>query len=390
MPSFRRLRTSTPDVFVSRLRDLGLLEPGGPGAAPYWNTGAAYALTPELALHWLEAADTLHGLCMQALEAVIRRKDYAAFGITSSAMIGAIERSWQTDRNPFLGRLDLTFGEDGRPKLLDYEADGPVCLPEASYLQWEWFEAWKPAHGQRGDDQENLIYEKLVEMWRKLDLKPRLAIACGGDADDDGAPGDTAERFTAQFLAETAGETDLRANICGMQQVGWDTEDLRFTDDLDKPLANLVKLYPWHWMEQEPNIEALSVSRTRITPPAWTRLLADKTLLAVLWRMFPTCPYLLPATLEPGVLSMPTVAKPRRGWDGVGVSLPGQPSATEAGPLVWQAHCPLPRFEDSGTVHAAASVWMVGGAAAGLSFRESPAPITRIDARFVPHILTKG
>jgi glutathionylspermidine synthase len=51
---------------------------------------------------------------------------------------------------------------------------------------------------------------------------------------------------------------------------------------------------------------------------------------------------------------------------------------------VWQAHCPLPVLDGA---HAAPSVWMVDGTAAGLSFRESTTPVTRIDARFVAHIL---
>ena len=384
MLSLRRLRAPTPGPFRDRLRALGLLEPGAAGGAPYWNTEAAYALTADEAARWLQAADTVHALCLRAIDAVIAAGDYAPFGIQSANMVSAIEQSWRARETAFVGRMDFTLDGNGVPRLLDYEADGPVCMPEASYLQWEWFESWKAAHGAGGEDQENLIYEKLLDMWRKLRLGGRLAIASGGDADGDGAPLDTAERFTAEWLADTAGEVGLDLHRCGIAQVGWDTEALRFTDAGDAVLELLVKLYPWHWMEREQNIDALPASRTRILPQPWTRLLADKALLAVLWTMFPDCPFLLPAALEPGVLDGPVVSKPRRGWDGEGVSLPGQPAAREHGPLLWQAHCPLPLLDG---VHAAPSVWMVDGAAAGLSFRESPTPVTRIDARFVPHIL---
>lgn len=383
MIPLRRLRTTTPGPFRDRLRALGLLEPG-PDGLPYWNTEAAYALPAPAAARWLEAAEAVHALCLQAIEAVVATRDYAAFGIEGEAMVAAIEQSWRARGTAFVGRMDFTLGEDGVPRLLDYEADGPVCLPEASYLQWEWFEAWKPAHGQGGEDQENLIYEKLLAMWRGLRPAGRAAIASGGDAAKDGAPLDTAERFSADWLADTAAEAGLTLQRCGIAQVGWDRGALRFTDAADEVLELLVKLYPWHWMEREPNADALATSRTRILPEPWTRLLADKALLAVLWRMFPDSPFLLPAALEPGALAMPAVAKPRRGWDGEGVALPGQPAATEHGPLVWQAHCPLPVLDGA---HAAPSVWMVDGAAAGLSFRESTTPVTRIDARFVPHIL---
>jgi glutathionylspermidine synthase len=384
MLPFRRLRVSTPDLFQRRLRDLGLME-AGPDGAPYWNTDAAYALAPQVSLKWLHAADAVHEMCLKAIDALISARDYAPFGIESPAMITAIERSWHARETTFIGRMDFTLGADGVPKLLDYEADGPVCLPEASYLQWEWFEAWKQTGGKGHVDQENLIYEKLISMWKKVPLGGRVCIASGGDADGDGNPLDTAERFTAEYLAETAREVGIEPHLCGIGQVGWDTEALRFTDGEDKVLEILVKLYPWQWMEQEPNAEALPLSKTRFLPQPWTRLLADKALLAVLWRMFPDSPHLLPAALEAGALRVPAVAKPRRGWDGLGVSLPGEPTATDAGPLVWQAHCPLPVLDG---VHAAPSVWMVDGEAAGLSFRESRAPITRIDARFVPHLLS--
>jgi glutathionylspermidine synthase len=58
------------------------------------------------------------------------------------------------------------------------------------------------------------------------------------------------------------------------------------------------------------------------------------------------------------------------------------------GPLLYQAHCPLPVLEAGrGQVHACISVWMVGGEPAGISFRESRGPVTGAAARVVPHIL---
>ena len=107
--------------------------------------------------------------------------------------------------------------------------------------------------------------------------------------------------------------------------------------------------------------------------------------------MAPGAPNLLPTFLErPAQGAM--VAKPRRGWDGEHVYLPGQTPGQvpeeEMGPLLYQAHCPLPQFNtNAGAVHANLSVWMVGGEPAGISFRESRGPITGPSARFVPHIL---
>ncbi len=245
--------------------------------------------------------------------------------------------------------------------------------------------------GRGQDSQENLLYEKLSAHIPRIGLPSRFAIACGGATDADGRPADTTERFDAEYLAEIAGASNLAARICSIEQIGWDLDAQRFTDDRDEPLEAMIKIYPWDWMEDEPNAEVLPSSRTRIYPGAWVRLLADKTMMALLWHMFPDGENLLPTFLDRPPRGE-WVAKPRRGWDGEHVYLPGQPVGAvpedEVGPLLFQAHCPLPVFPAArGQAHAAVSVWMVGGEPAGLSFRESRGPVTGPAARFVPHIL---
>ena len=56
------------------------------------------------------------------------------------------------------GRFDLRYDGAGPAKLLEYNADTPTTLLEASILQWNWL---KDTH--EGDDQWNSLHEKLVE-----------------------------------------------------------------------------------------------------------------------------------------------------------------------------------------------------------------------------------
>ncbi|WP_131829687.1 glutathionylspermidine synthase family protein [Teichococcus deserti] len=386
MPPFTRIPLATPAPFRRRLDQLGLLVANDEGL-PYWESQAAYQIGAQPAAALLKAAETLQALCRRAVATIVDTQDFSPFAIESAAMQAAITASWKASEAPLYGRMDFSFAPDGTPKLLDYEADGPLGLPEASYLQWEWFEAF-PAAEQNGASQENLIYEKLLTQWPRLELLPRAAIACGGATTADGRPGDTAERFTAEYLAETAREAGVALGLCSIEAVGWDGDARAFTDEQDQPLAALLKLYPWHWMEQEPNVETLGVNRTRLLPAAWTRLLADKAFLAVLWTMFPDCPYLLPSSLDAAAIAGDRVAKPCRGGDGEGISLPNQ-SHESGAPLLFQQHCRLPFFHahEGRAAYAALSVWMVGDAAAGLGFRESTGPITDAGHRFVPHIL---
>nr|WP_245217313.1 glutathionylspermidine synthase family protein [Neoroseomonas nitratireducens] len=375
---------------MQSLSDFGLLQLG-PDDQPYWVTDGAYVIGAKAAGALLDAASSIEALCLQAVEEIVASGDYARFGIARPEMQAAIAQSWRAKDAPLHGRMDFSFAPDGTPMLLDYEADSPYGLAEASHVQWGWFESWRSVSGKTSDSQENLIFEKLSAHLPRMGLPPRFAIACGGATGSGGAPADTSERFDADFLVEIAQAAGMSPRICAIGQVGWDLDAQRFTDDRDETLDALIKIYPWEWMEREPNAAFLPLSRTRILPGAWTRLLADKTMLALLWHMAPGAPHLLPTFLE-----RPTtgafVAKPCRGWDGEHVTLPGQPVGdvpiAEVGPLLYQAHCPLPVFDSGrGPVHAAVSVWMVGGEPAGLSFRESRGPVTGADARFVPHIL---
>jgi glutathionylspermidine synthase len=391
-PPFQRVPVTTPADALARLRELGMLA-DGPDGQPWWVTDAAYVIDAALVDRVFAAATGIQQRCYAAVEALVASGDYTYFGIANPAMQAAIAQSWRAKDSPLHGRMDFTFAPDGTPMLLDYEADSPFGLAEASYVQWEWFEAWQAASGAGKDSQENLIYEKLKAHLPRTGLPPRFAIACGGETAVNGDPADTGERFDAEYLAEIAREVGLRPGICSMEQLGWDLDAQCFVDAADEPLQAMIKIYPWDWMEDEPNVEVLPRSRTRILPGAWTRLVADKTMMALLWHMAPGTPNLLPTFLDrPAQPGGPLVAKPRRGWDGEHVYLPGQvpgevPEAA-MGPLLYQAHCPLPVFEAGrGGVHANLSVWMVGGEPAGIAFRESTGPVTGPAARFVPHIL---
>jgi glutathionylspermidine synthase len=389
-PPFQRIAVKTPREAEARLRELGMLEPNADGV-PWWVTDSAYVIDAALVDRVFEAAKGIQARCYAAVEAIVGSGDFSYFGIRNPAMQTAIKRSWAAKDSPMHGRMDFTFGPDGTPLLLDYEADSPFGLAEAGHVQWGWFEAWQAAEGKPSDSQENLIYETYIKHLPRTGLPTRFAIAVGGDTLPDGRPADTGERFDAQFIAEMATEAGLRPSICSIGQVGWDVDARAFTDEADEVLQALVKIYPWDWMEDEPNVDVLPECRTRVLPGAWTRLLSDKTMMALLWHQQPGAPNLLPTFLnrpEQGA----TVAKPRRGWDGEHVYLPGQTPGLvpedEMGPLLFQAWCPLPVFNTkAGEVHANLSVWMIGGEPAGIAFRESRGPVTGPAARFVPHIL---
>ena len=176
----------------------------------YWDERACYRLTSD-EVDTLEAATgELHQRCLEAVEHVIAHRRYAELGI-APAFAPLIERSWR-DRAPSLyGRMDLAFG-DGVPRLLEYNADTPTALLEASVVQWYWLQEVMPQA-----DQFNSIHEKLIAKWK--DLKDYVAdpvYFAYLDNDED--------TMTVTYLLDTAEQAGLRTQAIQMGDIGWDQE----------------------------------------------------------------------------------------------------------------------------------------------------------------------
>ena len=130
-------------------------------AGPYWDESACYEFSaPEIdALE--SAAHSLHYLCIDAAEAVIRNGWWERLGIPALA-VPSILRSWERDDFSLYGRFDFAFDGHGPPKLLEYNSDTPTALVEAAVAQWFWLQETRP-----DADQFNSIHERLIEAWRR-------------------------------------------------------------------------------------------------------------------------------------------------------------------------------------------------------------------------------
>src|SRR3974377_1024396 len=91
-------------------------------------------------------------------------------------------RSWEEREPSIYGRFDLAYDGVGAPKLLEYNADTPTALLEASVIQWFWLKDID----ERGD-QCNSIHERLIEAWtalKELDGRPIHFAAQEGIVED--------------------------------------------------------------------------------------------------------------------------------------------------------------------------------------------------------------
>ena len=342
----------------------------------YWDERACYRFSAA-EIDTLElATGELQTRCIEAVERVIGKRDYARFAIPE-AFHALIERSWNDDDKSLYGRFDLSWDGRGEPKMLEYNADTPTALLEASVVQWYWLKDVLPEA-----DQFNSIHEKLIERWKDMrgQLPAGARVHFTGDADSPEDQGNL------DYLRDTATQAGLQALAIGIADVGWD--GARFVDLEGRPINALFKLYPWEWMVREDFGAHLLAGTMRVIEPPWKMLLSNKAILPVLWEMFPEHPNLLAASFEPGRFKTDFVKKPLYSREGANVSITSGGRTVEAPGeygeegFIWQAYHELPRFDDSYTVIGS---WIIGEEPAGIGIREDASPITRNSSRFVPH-----
>ncbi|SHK78304.1 Glutathionylspermidine synthase [Pseudonocardia thermophila] len=350
-------------------------------ARPYWDESVHYTFSMDEVLALEADVEVLHSMCLEAVDHVVTAGRFRDFAIPEFAW-EAVAASWKRSDPHVYGRFDLRYDGNGPAKLLEYNADTPTTLLEASILQWYWLQDTHP-----GDDQWNSLHEQLVERWRAL--KNRLP---SGEVYFTWSAGDTTgeDHVTVSYLQETAAEAGFDTIGLAIEDIGWDVTLDRFTDLEEATISTVFKLYPWEWIFNDDFGKHVlrNLPETLWIEPLWKCILSNKALLAVLWEMHPGHPNLLPAFLDqPGLLTE-YVRKPRLGREGANISIvaPGMEHRTggvygEEG-YVYQLFAPLPEFDGYRPVLGA---WIVGDSAAGLGIRESAGLVTDDGAAFVPH-----
>ena len=347
----------------------------------YWDERACYRFSSE-EINMLEAAtQELHEMCLDVVGEVVTRGDYGCFAITD-AHAAMVEHSWNEDEATLFGRFDLAWDGSAPPKLLEYNADTPTALLEASVAQWYWLEAVKP-----GTDQFNSLHEKLIARWREIAVglpSSTVHFACAADSEEDVG--------NLDYLRDVATQAGIEAPFVGISDIGWDAVGRRFVDLEDREIQTLFKLYPWEWMTREAFGLNLAGTRTRFIEPAWKMLLSNKAILPLLWQKYPGHPNLLAAYFELQRFATDFVKKPLLSREGANIAISSAEGLYESGGeygnegYVYQAYHPLPNFRANGEDnHMVIGSWIVGGEAAGIGIREDATPITRDTSRFVPH-----
>jgi glutathionylspermidine synthase len=277
------------------------------------------------------------------------------------------------------------------PKLLEYNADTPTSLLEASVIQWYWLQdVYKEA------DQFNSLHEKLIAKWKDVDSyleKPIYFVSADNPED----------RLTVAYLRDTAEQASLPTRQMLMQEIGWNEPRQCDTDPAENQIRSIFKLYPWETMLDESfATQALRTYKDmRWIEPIWKLLLSNKGILPVLWELYPNHELLL----ESHFVTSSSGWQPPAGWvrkpmhssEGANIAMalpdgrPGHPDQRSLyrSPADRPAPRPSASFPDAlrpGTNrYPVLGLWMIDQECCGMGIREDATPITGNLSSFVPH-----
>ncbi|NHC15049.1 glutathionylspermidine synthase family protein [Motilibacter deserti] len=350
----------------------------------YWNESAFYELSEAEVEHLEEATEELHRMSVEAAR-FLASGELGDLGLVPGALELARASLERGDVSVY-GRFDLRYDGTEPAKLLEYNADTPTGLLEASVAQWYWLEDVMPS-----TDQWNSLHERLVQAWRSARPKLRSPVVHFAHHPDDET---NEEWMTVAYMRDVATEAGLETVGLTVTDIGWDHDRRRFVDLDDAPIDTAFVLYPWEDMLRDEFGRRILEDPLGTTwvEPAWKVLASNKALLAALWHCFPDSEYLLPAYLdEPGSLT-DWVAKPLHGREGDGIRIRTADVSHDQGSerygaegFVYQQYAALPAFDGN---YAVIGSWVVDGKAAGAGIRESDGLVTDSRARFVPHVLS--
>ncbi len=347
----------------------------------WWNESAYYEFDAAQIDELDDAANELHSLCLAAVQHVIDNDRFEELSIPFAA-IPVIKKSWQRRQPSLYGRFDFAYDGVNPPRMLEYNADTPTSLLEASVTQWFWLQELF------GDaDQFNSIHEKLGACWQNFgfnrDAGERIHFACVSDNLED--------LVTTTYLQDTAGEQGFMTERILMEDIGWDHPNRRFADLREVPIRNIFKLYPWEWLiaEQFGGYLLETYEEMCWIEPIWKMILSNKGILPILWELNPGHPNLLEAYFDGPVSLKDYVRKPKLSREGSNISIVKdsreiQTSGTygEEG-FIYQALADIPCFDGN---YPILGCWIVGDLSAGMGIRETSGPITYKGDRFVPHL----
>lgn len=357
---------------------------------PYWTDHQYFQLNQAQIEQIDSVTEELHQLTITAIEYVFEHDLLHLFGLPERHH-ALLRHSWETDKTYLYGRFDFAWNGKDAPKMLEYNAQTPTSLFEASVAAWDWLKQNVDAGRLPSQaDQFNILDEQLIVQFSllkttKTPQSPVLHFACDETSSED--------MRTVTYMAACAEEAGWEAVIVDINAIQL-TDDERFADHNSKLINNLFSLYPYEFALLDEYSDYLACSNCTFIEPLWKVLLSSKALLPILWQLNPGHRNLLECYFadDPRAENLTNkVIKPIFSREGanIGIYCHGEQVAGTSGNygregFICQQYAPLASFNGS---HCVIGSWVIGQVGAGISFRLSDNLITNDVARFVPHLI---
>ncbi|MEC5143615.1 glutathionylspermidine synthase family protein [Chitinophaga sp. 212800010-3] len=347
----------------------------------YYNEDAAYEFTAAQVDDIETATNEIFDMCLKVVEHVIDNNLWKEFFIPEQ-YAELIKWSWNEDMMSFYGRMDLAY--DGRNiKLLEFNADTPTGLLEASVIQWYWLEDYN-----KSLDQFNSIHEKLLahmQVCKPYFLGDKMFFSSVSNSEED--------YITVKYLQDIADQAGIKNDFLYIEDISINDAGHFCTKD-GQPIENIFKLYPYEWMFHEEFGTYLTSTKENCywVEPAYKALLSNKMLLKWLYKLFPDSPYILPCEYGKPLIG-DYVRKPVFSREGANIQVVKNGIILEETTgdygeegYLYQQYFDIPRFNGFTPVIGS---WLIGGVAAGMGIRESQRLITDNMSKFAPHYFAK-
>ena len=213
----------------------------------------------------------------QGAEYVIKNNLFELLDIPKS-LVEHIKYSFENEReNHLYGRFDLSGGIDAKDiKLIEFNADTPTLLLESAVMQHMMLVFNEELKLEQFNDIYSAISKKFLCISEtKKGLYSKFLFSS--------VEGIEEESVTVKLLEDMAKAQELMTSFLHLEEC-----------EEKMPYDFWFKLYPWEDMPNfSPSIE------TAMLNPAYTLLYQSKGMLAILYKLFPTSPYLLKTSFEP-------------------------------------------------------------------------------------------
>ncbi|MHB8110119.1 MAG: glutathionylspermidine synthase family protein [Syntrophorhabdaceae bacterium] len=339
---------------------------------PYWDESVYYEFTSDQIDHLEDVTNTLYAMGKKLVGYVFDNSLGSRMGIPEPFFELARD-SWRANEPTIYGRFDFCWDGVSEPKLLEFNADTPTALFEASVVQYQWLQDMFP-----GKDQFNSIHEKLMDV-----LAGKIRRLCSFETFYTSSVQENLEDLTTtEYMRDIATQAGLKTEHIYIDDIGYDNDNRYFVDLNNGRIRCMFKLYPWEWLVREEFGPHLLEKNITLLEPAWKMILSNKAILPILWEMYPGHKNLLPAYFEPRKDSVTYVEKPFFSREGENISVRAHFTQGKPGSIYQEFHR-LPEFAGNYPVIGS---WVIGDEAAGMGIREDTNPITNNLSRFVPHL----